>query len=104
QNLPRIPPIPKGASADERKKAAYAFNKATGNYRVYNKGTKLKREINGFNNIGEITFDWGAGNNKRVHHTIRWIFKFPNFMFTTTTVSLDPNDGDFTDIKAAKEL
>src|SRR5262249_53397038 len=69
QNLPRIPPIPKGASAADRKQAADAFNKATGNYRVYNKGTKLKRQINGLNNIGEITFE-GTGKNKIVNHTL----------------------------------
>jgi hypothetical protein len=102
QNLPRIAPVPSGQSEADRKKAADAFNKATGNYRVYNKGTKLKREINGLNNIGEITFS-GTGKDKLVNHTLRWIFKFPNFIFTTTTVTLNPDDPDFRDIKAAKE-
>jgi len=103
QKMPNIPPVPKGATADERKKAAAVFNKATGNYRVYNRGTKLQRQIVGVNNIGEISFDWGSGNDKRVHHTNRWFSKFPTHHFSTTTVSLDPDDQDFPDIKAAKE-
>ncbi|MEQ1730339.1 MAG: hypothetical protein ABL982_18385 [Vicinamibacterales bacterium] len=93
-----IPPTPTGTAAD-RKKAAEAFNKATANYRVYNKSAATTQEIVGLNNLGEITFNWGAGDAKTANHTLRW--RDPRtflVMFTTYIVSLDPNDTAFAEI------
>lgn len=90
-----IPPTPTG-TADDRKKAAAAFNQATGNYRVYNRASATKQEIVGVNNIGEITFVWGAGDAKTANHTLRWREpKTGRLMFTTYIVNLDPNDPAF---------
>jgi hypothetical protein len=102
--LDPIPPIPSGATAAERKKAADAFHKATGHYRDYNNSAASTRQIVGLNNIGELTFEWGAGDNKKVHHSLRWWDPSkPKVQWTTYTVPLDPNDANFPDIKAAKE-
>ena len=85
-----------GHAAADRKKALQAFNVATGNYRVYDKNRKSRHEIIGVNNLGEITFDWGDGDDKRVNHTLRWhfnvIFETVLPVFTTYTVSLNPSD------------
>ena len=93
-----IPPTPTG-TADDRKKAAEAFNKATGNYRVYNRASATKQEIVGLNNLGEITFVWGAGDAKTANHTLRW--RDPTtalVIFTTYIVNLDPNDPAFPEV------
>jgi hypothetical protein len=91
--LTPIPPIPSTATAADRKKAAEAFHVATGNYRIYDKSRSTSREVVGVNNFGEITFDWGTGNNKRVNHTLRWRDEQRSRpTFTTYTVSMDPAD------------
>jgi hypothetical protein len=101
---PTIPPLPAGATDAQRKNAAKAFHAATGNYRDYNNGAASTREVVGRNNIGEITFEWGAGDHKQVNHTLRWWDGVASTVqWTTYTVSLDPNDTNFADIKAAKE-
>ena len=47
----------------------------------------------GVNNFGEITFDWGVGDDKRVNHTLRWRDeKTLRPIFSTYTVSLNPAD------------
>jgi hypothetical protein len=103
-----IPPMPGGATADQRKAAMQIFNAATDHYREHNKSAGNQKLI-GRNNIGEITFDWGERDNqvdhKQVNHTLRWRFKpgipgdstpDPDFagtyvVWTTYTVNLDPN-------------
>jgi hypothetical protein len=98
-----IPPTPAGGSVDDRKRAAEAFNKATGNYRVYNKASATTREMVGLNNLGEITFTWGSGDAKTVIHTLRWRNPdTPHVIFTTYFVPLDPNDPAFPELGAAK--
>ena len=90
-----IPPLPAGPPTPaQRQVAARTFNQATGYYRVYNAGDITQREIVGVNNLGEITFDWGPGDNKRVNHTLRWLhLAIPDvLMFTDYVVSFDPND------------
>jgi len=117
----QIGPAPgPGATADQRAAALKAFNAATANYRAHNTNAGPQKII-GRNNIGEITLDWGArdatGDHKQVNHTVRWRFTpanpgnstpDPDFvgtyvMWTTYTVSLDPNDQNFTDYKATVE-
>ena len=91
--LAHVPPIPTTATAADRKKAAQAFNVATGNYRIYDKSRATRREIVGVNNLAEITFDWGAGDDKRVNHTLRWRAEQTSRpTFTTYSVSLNPSD------------
>jgi hypothetical protein len=87
-----VPGVPATATAAERKKAAAAFHAATGNYRIYDKSRAAKRHIVGVNSLAEITFDWGAGDRKRVNHTLRWRRENTAPVFTTYTVSLDPTD------------
>ena len=41
-------------------------------YRDYAKSPGKARQIVGKNNIGEITFKWGAGDKKTVYYTMRW--------------------------------
>ena len=94
---PPIPPTPTGTAAD-RKKAAEAFDKATGSYRVYIKGNATKQEMIGLNNIGEITFDWGTGDAKTATHTLRFRDSTTNLvLFASYIVNLDPNDPAFPD-------
>jgi hypothetical protein len=113
-----IPPMPGGATADERKAAMQTFNVATDHYREHNKSAGNQKLI-GRNNIGEITFDWGKnqGDHKQVNHTLRWRFipgipgdssPDPDFagtyvVWTTYTVSLDPNDKNYLPLAATVE-
>jgi hypothetical protein len=94
---PPIPPMPTGNTDADRKRAAEAFNKATGSYRKYNAANVTRREIVGVNNIGEITFDWGAAPNARFAlHTLRWRdWQLAADVFTTYVCSLDPKDQMF---------
>ena len=86
-----LKPIP--PTAADRKKAAEAFHTATANYRIYDKSKTTSREMVGVNNFGEITFDWGVGDDKRVNHTLRWRDeKTLRPIFSTYTVSLNPAD------------
>jgi hypothetical protein len=102
-SMPPIPPIPAGATPVQRKQAADAFRQATGSYRIYNAGSATRREMVGVNNVGEITFDWGANDNKTVNHTLRWRHpSVPLVQFTNYAVSLDPKDPRFPEIKPAQ--
>jgi hypothetical protein len=95
-NFGEVPPIPPGATPAQRQAAAAAFRVATGNYREYNKSRDAERQVVGYNNIGEVTFNVTAGS-RRVNHTLRWFHPaHPNqFEITNYSVSLDPNDQAF---------
>jgi hypothetical protein len=89
---PSLPaPGPNATDAD-RQKALANFNRASDYYRLYNMAAGKPRDIVGRNNLGEITFDWGAGNAKTVRHTLRWWSDGnpPQLIWTTYFVSLDP--------------
>jgi hypothetical protein len=87
----QIPPIPAGASPAARKQAIDSFNKAAGGYRTYNTSGVSTREIVGYNNLCEITFNWGAGDAKTVNHTARWREPVSGVeIFSTYAVNLDP--------------
>ena len=97
----QIPPIPPGATPAQRKQAIDGFKKAAGGYRTYNSSGATTREIVGINNLCEITFDWGAGPAKKVNHTARWRQPLTQVeIFSTYTVSLDPADLAFPEIKS----
>ena len=98
---PPIPPMPAGNSADDRRRAAEAFHKATGSYRKFNAANTTRREMVGVNNIGEITFDWGTTEATRFAlHTLRWRDADRGAdTFTTYVCSLDPKDKTFPEIK-----
>jgi hypothetical protein len=113
-----IPPMPgPGSTPAARQAALQTFNAATGHYREHNLSAGNQKII-GRNNISELTFDWGPrdsqGDHKRVNHTVRWRFNRasvgdatpdPDFpltfvVWTTYTVSLDPNDSNYDLTKA----
>ena len=102
-NPPPIPAPPPGSTIPQRKQAAQPFRAATAQYRVYNWSSQPP--IVGVNNFSEVTFDWSAGSNKKVKHVLRWWdTSTPNAVAVTTyTVSLDPNDPSFPDLKAKQE-
>jgi hypothetical protein len=102
---PPVPVAPAGAEKKERLAAAKAFHAATGHYRNYDASAKSKREIVGVNNLGELTFHWQQGDDKKVNYTLRWVDrKSPAIVqITTYVVSLDPEDSDFPDIRAGRE-
>lgn len=126
KGAPPIGPMPSsGDTADRRKAALAVFNAATSHYREHN-GSAGKEKLIGRNNISEVTFDWGPReetvdhktvDHKKVNHTVRWRTSISDFqggspdpdfpttfvVFTTYTVSLDPNDKNFKDITAAIE-
>jgi hypothetical protein len=94
-----IPPTPGGRTPEARKQAAEAYNKATGNYRAYNKANATTRQMVGLNNLAEITFDWGTGDVKTVIHTLRWRDPTTDrVIFTTYMVNLDPSDPAFPEL------
>jgi hypothetical protein len=91
-----LPPLPPGATADQRRQALQAFNVATGNYRQYNVEAGGTRQVIGMNNVGEVTFAWPNTDQKKVIHTVRW--RDPSSLlplFVDYAVSLDPNDAAF---------
>jgi hypothetical protein len=95
-----IPAVPSDTTEAGRKEAAKAFHAATGNYRRYNAGGAATRQVVGLNNLAELTFEWGPGDNKRINHSLRW--EDPGsgaVQFTTYTVSLDPDDPQFPEIE-----
>jgi len=101
-NAPPMPAMPVVATAAGRKQAAEAFRAATARYRMYN--TKAQPKVVGVNNFGEITFNWSAGPDKQVNHTLRWWNNGSSKVaLTTYTVSLNPNDPSYKDLKAKVE-
>jgi hypothetical protein len=98
---PVIAPLPAGASPADRKKAAQTFAAAHSQYRL-NRASPGADPIIGVNNFSEITFDWGAtADTRKVNHTLRWFSRSPPFpqTWTTYSVSLNPADTAYTDIK-----
>ena len=90
---PQIGAVPAGASESDRKKAAEAYVRAAGAYRSYQSTRGAGREIVGYNNIAEITFTWNSGDDKQVHHTVRWRQKGDtNVRWARYSVSLSLND------------
>ncbi len=49
-----------------------AYIRAGGEYEIYLSNDGLGREIVGWNNIGEVTFKWGSGDDKEVIHELWW--------------------------------
>lgn len=97
---PPIPPLPAGNGPDDRRRAIEVFHKATGSYRKFNAANATRQEIVGVNNLGEVTFDWGAGDAKFALHTLRWRdWQRASDMFTTYVCSLNPADPQFPELK-----
>jgi hypothetical protein len=94
---PFLPPPSQCVTDADRQKCLQQFNQATGYYRTYKRSAGKQQDIIGRNNLGEVTFDWGAGNAKTVNHTLRW---WPTnnpapgapFTWSTYVVSLDPTN------------
>jgi len=97
EDAPKILPLT-GATLAERKRAAEAYKTANAHYRLHSRHPGMAKII-GVNNFGEITFDWGPGDNKAVRHTLRWHTVLARNFATTYKVSLNPNDSEFPDIK-----
>jgi hypothetical protein len=93
-----MPPLPTGTTPDDRLTAAAAYKAAHALYRLHNRKPG-KEKLIGVNNFSEVTFDWGAGDDKAVRHTLRWHAPANEQFATTYLVSLDPNDDDYPDIK-----
>ncbi len=97
QQVEIVPPkilIPTlGATTEQRKQAAIAHKAAFKSLLAFN--LVNPPTVVGRNNFGEITFDWGAGDNKNVALTLRW-WDVDNVLVKLTTfkVSLNPNDMD----------
>ena len=100
-NARPVPALPAGATPTQRKQAAESFHAATARLRMYN--TNAQPKVVGVNNFSEITFNWSSGPDKKVNHTLRWWSSGSQVAVTTYTVSLDPNDPNFKDIKAKGE-
>ena len=95
-----IPPLPAGATPDQRKMAAEALRLAATKYRMYNAGGAVNKVI-GTNNLAEITFDWHPTNVslRRLHHTVRWRKdKDSPVQLSEYVVGLDPDDPSFAEL------
>lgn len=95
---PRLRPIPPGSTPEERAQVMDAFRLVSGNYRIYRSSSKQTREIVGTTNIGEITFQFAAGDARLARQTLRWINQIDGLnaaMFTTYTVPLNPEHNDY---------
>jgi hypothetical protein len=73
--VPTISPVGPAGDAAARKAALGSFNQGLSAYRNYKSKAGRGRQIVGRSNICEITFTWGAGDDKQVHHTVRWFEK-----------------------------
>jgi hypothetical protein len=69
---PTIGAVPSGPDAATRKAALSAWSSAAAAYSNYQSTAGKGRAIVGVSNISEITFSWGQGDAKVVHHTVRW--------------------------------
>jgi hypothetical protein len=95
--MPTISPVGPAGDAAARHAALDSFNKALGAYRNYKSTAGRGKQIVGRSNICEITFTWGAGDNKQVHHTARWYEKdsdLSTLSWARYSVSLALNDMD----------
>ena len=95
-----IPPLPAGATPDQRKMAAESLRLAATRYRMYNAGGAVNKVI-GTNNFCEITFDWHPTNVslRRLHHTVSWRKdKGGEVQQSEYVVTLDPDDPDFAEL------
>jgi len=95
-----IPPLPPGATPDQRKMAAESLRLAATKYRMYMAGGEVNKVI-GTNNLGEISFDWHPTNVslRRLHHTVRWRKDRDSpLQLTEYVVSLDPDDPAFAEL------
>jgi hypothetical protein len=95
-----IPPLPPGATPDQRKMAAASLQLAATKYRMYNAGGGVNKVI-GTNNLCEISFDWHPTNVslRRLHHTVRWRKDRDSpVQLTEYVVSLDPDDPAFAEL------
>jgi hypothetical protein len=95
-----IPPLPTGATPDQRKQAAESLRLAATKYRMYNAGGAVNKVI-GTNNLCEISFDWHPTNVslRRLHHTMRWRKDRDSpVQLTDYVVSLDPDDPAFAEL------
>jgi hypothetical protein len=95
-----IPPLPTGATPDQRKQAAESLRLAATKYRMYNAGGEVNKVI-GTNNLCEISFDWHPTNVslRRLHHTVRWRKdKNSPVQLTEYVVGLDPDDPTFPEL------
>jgi hypothetical protein len=87
-----LPPIA-GGSPDARQQAIRNFKTGMDHLRQYNGNGGGGGEIVGLNNICEITFEWGLGNEKYVTHKVRWWFGDQmDLLVATYRVKLDPKD------------
>jgi hypothetical protein len=95
-----IPPLPIGATPDERKHAAESLRLAATRYRMYNADLGMNKVI-GTNNLCEISLDWHPTNVslRRLHHTVRWRpGRDSPVQLTEYVVSLDPDDPAFPEL------
>jgi hypothetical protein len=90
---PAIDPLPSGATAADRRKAAKAYKKAAGAYLDYADTSGGGRAIVGHNNLGEVTFTW-TSTEKVAHFTVRWKRK-KKIEWARYTVPFDPNDANY---------
>lgn len=97
-----IPALGPGATPQARQHAAAAFRTATRQLRKYNSGVLKVTKVIGVNNLGELSFTWDANDRRKrkVHHSLHWrIGLTDTVQVTDYTVSLDPDDPDFPEIK-----
>jgi hypothetical protein len=95
-----IPPLPPGATPDQRKEAAKSLRLAAARYRMYNTGLGMNKVI-GANNLCEISLDWDPTDAglRRLHHTVRWRpGRDSPVQLTEYVVSLDPDDPAFAEL------
>lgn len=69
---PVISPFGAGTDPSSRQSSLTGYNAATAAYHNYTSTAGAGRQIVGRSNVCEITFTWGAGDAKQVHHTVRW--------------------------------
>jgi hypothetical protein len=104
---PDITGVPNGSDAASRQAALNAWYSAASAYRNYQSTLGKGRAIVGVSNLAEITFTWGQGDAKTVHHTVRW--RDPNkgstsdVLWARYDVSLGLEDGHFPPLKYSGE-
>jgi hypothetical protein len=89
-----LPPTT-GGSPDARQQAIRNFKAGMDHLRNYNGDGGGSGDIVGQNNVCELTFEWGSGDNRYVTHKVRWWYQTDTdiaLLVASYRIKLDPKD------------
>jgi hypothetical protein len=95
-NPVRIPTL-SGLTAASRAAAITNYKLVMDHFKAYHGDGAGGGEIVGFNNLSEVSFEWGVNDEKYVSQKVRWWYTDGKLLEAIYRIKLDPNDfPDFT--------